>query len=97
MTVPTDIDVQTSSPDLAHRVIRHALRTARLTKGMDRSQVASRTSWPISRVMEIELGMSPISRDEIEELCEIYGISGRVRGQLLELADKAQELLGTLG
>lgn len=77
------------SPALRRRRLAAELR--RLRGNRPGHEVARGLGWSTSKVSRYELGRSTLPLDEVEKMLDFYGVTDPERGQLLSLAQEANE------
>jgi transcriptional regulator with XRE-family HTH domain len=84
--------VRAPGPESDRRRFRSELRSLRRKSGQSVIDVAGRLGWPPAQIAQIEHGETPISRGELVELLEAYGVHNQEQVEtLLDLARAASE------
>jgi len=80
------------SPTVMKRMLSRKLVELRKSVGMTTTQVQTRLSWSPTKLNHIEKGrwVAP-NGDLVNDLCELYGVEGRVREALVQLARDARQ------
>lgn len=77
------------SPTVRRRRLAAELRRLREQDGRTGDEVAAAIDWSPSKISRYELARSGLKPAEVEKLLDQYGVVGRHREQLLELANEA--------
>ncbi|MFC4041689.1 helix-turn-helix domain-containing protein [Dactylosporangium siamense] len=86
-----DVMASGDTPAVARRLVRLAIRDARLAKGLTQSNVADAMEWSLSKVMRIESGEVTISQNDLRPLLGHLGIREKSRVDELIQAAKASK------
>jgi hypothetical protein len=78
-----------ASPTVRRRRLAAELR--RLRGGQTGGAVAKALGWSSAKISRYELGQSSFPLDEVEKLLDYYGVAEPLRGQLLALAEEANQ------
>src|SRR4051812_10186940 len=79
------------TPTVRGRQLARELRKMRERSDLTGEQVAAKMGWEQSKVSRMETAKMRITSGEVMELCEMYGIGGDKRDQLVLLARSARQ------
>jgi transcriptional regulator with XRE-family HTH domain len=79
------------SPTIRRRELGALLRALRTDRGWTIEQVAEQLMVSPSKVSRLETGRRGVSPRDIRDLCDLYGVTGERRQQLVELAAEGKE------
>ncbi|WP_037912587.1 helix-turn-helix domain-containing protein [Actinacidiphila yeochonensis] len=82
-----DFDIEAASPALCRLRLGSALREIRLAANVRGSMVCKKLIWSPSKLTRLETGENAtVEKADIMALCEIYGVEGKLRSELLDYA-----------
>jgi transcriptional regulator with XRE-family HTH domain len=79
------------SPTVRRRELGARLRALRIDRGWTVEQVAERLQFSPSKVSRLENGFRGVSARDIRDLCDVYGVRGEQRQQLIDLAAEGKQ------
>jgi transcriptional regulator with XRE-family HTH domain len=79
------------SPTVRRRELGARLRALRTDRGWTVEQVAERLQFSPSKVSRLENGFRGVSARDIVDLCDVYGVRGEQRRQLIDLAAEGKQ------
>jgi transcriptional regulator with XRE-family HTH domain len=82
----TGVPAAAGSPTVRRRELGAILRALRTQKGWTAEQVAERLLISPSKVSRLEKGQRGASARDIRDLCDLYGVGGDQRQELMDLA-----------
>jgi transcriptional regulator with XRE-family HTH domain len=75
-----------ASPTIRRRELGALLKALRTEKGWTVEHVAERLEFSASKVSRLETGQRGASARDIRDICDLYGVDGHRRQQLIDLA-----------
>ncbi len=81
----------TGNPTIRRRELGTLLRALRKQKRWTAKQVAGRLGVSPSKVSRLETGQRGASASDIRDLCDLYGVDGEQRQQLMDLASQSKQ------
>jgi transcriptional regulator with XRE-family HTH domain len=79
------------SPTVRRRELGARLRALRTDRGWTVEQLAERLQFSPSKVSRLENGFRGVSARDIVDLCDVYGVRGEQRRQLIDLAAEGKQ------
>lgn len=86
MTMPGKAAARTASPEVMRRLLRSALRRARVDAGITQKDAAERLAWSPSKIIRIEQGTVPVAPSDARVLLLEYGVDEPRTTELVDLA-----------
>ena len=80
------------SPEVSRRRLAAELRRLREESGQKAEAVGNALGWSKAKVSRYELAHGGLKPGEVERLLDVYGVRGDRRGQLLTLAEEAEQI-----
>ena len=81
----------TGSPTVPRRELGALLRSQRMRSGLTADQVGEHLGISTSKVSRLETGQRGATREDIQRLCDLYGVDGEERRHLLALASAGKQ------